>query len=114
MRKSHVSSLTKYTNPVEPISPIGTIATDQAQTGALAQPRQLYHVEVRNQGKWIAEHIVAARNALAAINLVELQYGEPLEAEIVKVENEDGRQRHVLVPKNWHGYTFVARLVAAD
>jgi hypothetical protein len=70
-----------------------------------------YRVEVRNQGRLVAEHIIAASDALKAINLIESEYGEPLQAEIVKVETAAGRQRQVLAPKHWHGYTFDARVI---
>lgn len=89
--------------------PVGGVST--SQTDSDTSQERLYRIEVRNSGSLIAEHIIAATDALKAINLIENEYGEPLEAEIVKVETDDGRYRQVLVPKHWHGYTFDARSV---
>jgi len=71
----------------------------------------LYQIEVKRQGCCVAQHVVEAADALAAINLVERYYGEPVEVETVCVEDEEGNRRHTLVVKNWHGYTFDARVI---
>lgn len=71
-----------------------------------------YQVTVKNRGSPVASHTVEAADALAAIKLVELLYGEPVRVEFVTVELEDGRKRHEMKVHNWHGYSFVARKVA--
>lgn len=72
---------------------------------------QLYRIEVRTQGHLVAEHIIAARDAQKAITLIENEYGGPVQAELVVIETGDGRRRRVMVAKDWHGYTFEARVI---
>jgi len=67
-----------------------------------------YQVIVRSQGEVVAHHNVEASSGLAAINQVELLYGEPVWVEYVTVELEDGSKRHKMVVHNWHGYSFLA------
>ena len=43
-----------------------------------AGPARLFQIVVKCQGSLIAEHVITAATALAAINLVELSYSEPL------------------------------------
>jgi hypothetical protein len=71
----------------------------------------LYQIDVKMQGSFVAQHFVEAIDALTAINLVESYYGEPVQVETVVVEDEDGDLRQKIVIKNWHGYTFDARIV---
>jgi len=80
---------------------------DETENGCLL----LYRIEVKSRGSIVAEHLVVATDALTAINLVESEYGEPLDAELVSVETEEGRRQQMLMVKNWHGYTFDARAV---
>ena len=61
------------------------------------------------QGRLIAEHIVEAADALAAINRVEAGYGEPPKVECKTTHHEDGTRETALVVTGWHGYTFLAR-----
>jgi hypothetical protein len=49
-----------------------------------------------------------------AINLVETEYGEPVQVDSVLVENEDGSLHQVLAVKNWHGFTFDARVIKSQ
>ena len=60
----------------------------------------------------IAEHVIVATTALNAINLIESEYGEPVQAETTLLENSNGVSRKVIVAKNWHDYTFEARTVS--
>lgn len=69
----------------------------------------LFQVEVKRHGNRVTEHVVEAPDALSAINLVELLYGEPPSVEYVMVEDEEGRKRSMMVVNNWHGYSFHAR-----
>jgi len=73
---------------------------------------QFYRVEVRTQGTLVTEHVIVAANAINAINLVESEYGEPVQAETTLLENGHGLSCKVVVAKNWHGYTFEARAVS--
>jgi hypothetical protein len=77
-------------------------------------PIRLFQIEVKAQGCRVAEHIIAAGNALEAINLVETEYGEPVQVDSVLVENEDGSLHQVLAVKNWHGFTFDARVIKSQ
>jgi len=106
-------TLIMSTPVIEPITSDMTQipATPSPQWATPARPIVLYLVEVKSQGSCIAQHTVEAVDALSAINLVEPQYGEPVEVETVYVENEDGSHRQKLVVKNWHGYTFDARMI---
>jgi hypothetical protein len=76
-----------------------------------ADPIRLYQIEVKAQGSHIARHLISAGNALDAINLVESEYGEPVEIESILIEKEDGSQHPLMTIKNWHGYTFDARVI---
>jgi hypothetical protein len=69
----------------------------------------LYRVEVRKQGQFVTDYIIEATSALAAMNLVETYYGEPVRSELVQVEDTHARKRQILTVDNWHGYTFDAR-----
>jgi len=77
------------------------------------QQLQLYQIEVRSQGHLVAEHVVAANNALKAITLIENEYGEPVQAEPSMIENGTGHRQRVMNAKNWHGYTFEARVIGS-
>lgn len=66
-------------------------------------------VEVRESGRVINEHTITAADALIAINMVELTYGEPPKAEWKTVTNKDGKSETRLIVAGWHGYTFEAR-----
>ena len=101
-----LSSVTEYFEQSSNFA--AQIGVSTNQTDSNTSQERLYRIEVRNSGSLIAEHIIAATDALKAINLIENEYGEPLQAEIVKVECDDGRYRQVLIPKHWHGYTFDA------
>lgn len=70
-----------------------------------------YCVEVFARGQRVSEHIVDAPNGLAAINLVEANYGEPAQVEYKTVYHEDGTKERLLVVTSWHGYSFLARPV---
>ena len=115
MSNGNLVSVTEYLEILPDFAarttPTGRIFTNQANSDSNEEQLQLYRVEVRNQGRLVAEHTITASDALKAINLIEREYGELVQAEIVKVESGDGRQRRVLIPKNWRGYTFDARIV---
>ena len=68
----------------------------------------MYQVTVYSQGSIIDRHLINAPDGLAAINQVELMYGEPARAEYVTVELETGQKRNKMVVHNWHGLTFLA------
>jgi len=70
-----------------------------------------YEVEVKKQGSHVTSHILEARTALTAINLVEIYYGAPLQYETISLEDERKRRRPCLLVNHWHGYTFEARVV---
>jgi hypothetical protein len=72
-----------------------------------------YQVEVFISGVFITQHIVEAEDALAAINLVEAEYGTPPKVEFATVQLESGKKEHLLVVSDWHGYSFNARLIKA-
>jgi hypothetical protein len=74
----------------------------------------LYQVEVKRQGCLVTNHLIEALDGLTAINQVERYYGEPPEFDIVTVELEHNRKRHLLLVDNWHGYTFQARLAGPE
>ena len=59
----------------------------------------------------MAEHIIAAGDARKAITLIENEYGGPAQTEMAVIETGDGRRRRVMVAKDWHGYTFEARVI---
>ena len=69
----------------------------------------LYHVEVFVIGSFVSEHTIEASDALAAINLVEVNYGEPPAVEHKTVYHEDGTKETALMVTGWHGYSFLAR-----
>jgi hypothetical protein len=71
----------------------------------------LYHIEVKNQGSYVAEYIIEAANVLAAINLVENYYGEPVRIEKAIIEDEDGSRHEVMIVNHWHGYAFHAQTI---
>jgi hypothetical protein len=71
----------------------------------------LYRIEVKRQGQLIEHHIVEAVDAMAAINQVERDYGEPASFDFATIEDDHGRKRQVLIVSDWHGYTFEARLI---
>jgi hypothetical protein len=66
----------------------------------------LYQVEVKKQGTFVANHIVEAPNAVAAIDLVESYYTEPVSLEKALTENGHSRGHQVMLAINWHGYSF--------
>ncbi|MCB9100084.1 MAG: hypothetical protein H6632_11120 [Anaerolineales bacterium] len=68
----------------------------------------IYYVEVRQQGRYVACHLVEAAEALAAINIVERFYGEPVIVFKNAVEDKDGCIHPFTQTANWHGYTFEA------
>ena len=68
----------------------------------------MYYVEVRQQGCYVACHLVEAAEALTAINLVEQLYGEPVIIYKNAVEDKDGCPHPFTQTINWHGYTFEA------
>ena len=76
------------------------------------QAQQLYRVEVKQQGNHVAYHDVAATDALAAINLVEILYTDPVLLKDSLVEDDGGRLHHILIASNWHGYTFNAHTIS--
>ncbi len=69
----------------------------------------LYRVEVFIAGRFLSAHTVEAQDALAAINLVEAEYGEPPQVEYKTIHHEDGTKEAALMVTGWHGYSFVAR-----
>jgi hypothetical protein len=69
----------------------------------------LYRVDVKTNGRWVADYTVEAPDALSAIDLVEANYGPPPEIEYKTIYREDGSKEHVLVVSGWHGYSFMAR-----
>ena len=69
----------------------------------------LYHVEVFIAGRFLSAHTVEAHDSLAAINLVETQYGEPPQVEYKTIHHEDGTKESALMVTGWHGYSFMAR-----
>lgn len=71
----------------------------------------IYDIEVKQQGSPIAHHIIEALNALAAINLVEGNYGEPVRYEVALIEDGYSHRHRIMVANNWHGYTFEARAI---
>jgi hypothetical protein len=75
---------------------------------------QFYQIEVRSQGNLVAEHVIVAANALKAINLVESEYGEPVQAETTLLDASRGNRVRckVMVAKNSHGYTFEAQTLS--
>jgi hypothetical protein len=74
----------------------------------------LYQVEVFVRGEVVSVRTIEALDALAAINLVEADYGEPPEVEYKTIFHEDGTREHVLVVSGWHGYSFLARDAKTD
>jgi hypothetical protein len=70
-----------------------------------------YRIEVSFSGRWISEHTVEAPDALAAINLIETQYGEAAQTAYKTVFHEDGTKEHILDVSSWHGYSFLARQI---
>jgi hypothetical protein len=92
-------------------SSAGNLPQPLQPTPAGRGPIQLFQIEVKAQGCLVAEHIIAASSALEAINLVETEYGEPVQVDSVLVENQDGSLHQVLAVKNWHGFTFDARVI---
>lgn len=68
-----------------------------------------YRVEVYSRGEFISNHTIEAEDALAAINLVEAQYGQPPKVEQTTVYFDDGKKEHMLIVSDWHGYSFEAR-----
>ena len=68
-----------------------------------------YVIEVSFNGEKVSEHIISASDALAAINSIEAQYGEPPKVEYKTIYHENGSREHVLVVMDWHGYCFHAR-----
>lgn len=68
-----------------------------------------YRVEVYSRGVFISNHTIEAEGALAAINLVEAQYGQPPKVEETTVYFDDGKKEHMLIVSDWHGYSFEAR-----
>lgn len=72
---------------------------------------QLYQIEVKSQGHLVAGHVILASNALKAIALIESEYGDPIQAEMAEIENNNGRRHRIMIAKNWHGYTFDARVI---
>lgn len=68
-----------------------------------------YRVEVYSRGVFISNHTIEAEDALAAINLVEAQYGQPPKVEETTVYFDDGKKEHMLIVSDWHGYSFEAR-----
>jgi hypothetical protein len=115
MSNGSSSSVTEYfellPNFAAQTDPAGKASANQAVSDSSERQLSFYRVEVRNSGSLVAEHTITATGALEAISLIENEYGEPLQAEIAKVDTGDGRHRQVLISKNWHGYTFDARVV---
>ncbi|MCB0193605.1 MAG: hypothetical protein KDJ65_16780 [Anaerolineae bacterium] len=72
---------------------------------------KLYYIEVRQQGCFIACHLVEAGDALTAINRVESLYGEPVVICQGTLEDKKGGYHKIILPTNWHGYTFEAWVV---
>lgn len=68
----------------------------------------MYYVEVRQQGRYVACHLVEAADALTAINRVERFYGEPVIVYKNAVEDKDGCPHPFTQTANWHGYSFEA------
>lgn len=73
--------------------------------------QSIYIVEVQQQGSPIAFYNLEAPDALAAINRVELLYGEPVIVEKTTIEAEEGDQHRITLAHNWHGYMFQARVI---
>jgi hypothetical protein len=80
-------------------------------TGGSLRIIMLYDIEVKQQGRPIAHHIVEAVTALTAINLVEGTYGKPVRYEVALIEDEHSHMHRIIVANNWHGYTFEARAI---
>jgi hypothetical protein len=71
----------------------------------------IYTVEVQQGGNFIASYTVEAPDALAAINRVELLYGQPLIVEKTAIEDQEGDKHRFTLAHNWHGYMFQARAI---
>jgi hypothetical protein len=71
----------------------------------------IYIVEVQQGGNPIASYTVEAPDALAAINRVELLYGQPVTVEKTAIEDEAGDKHRFILAHNWHGYMFQARAI---
>ena len=71
----------------------------------------IYTVEVQQGGNLIASYTVEAPDALAAINRVELLYGQPVTVEKTAIEDQEGDKHrftlahNIMDPKNWTGKT---------
>jgi hypothetical protein len=70
---------------------------------------RLYRVEVYSRGVFFSHHLIEAEDALAAINQVETQYGQPPKVEETTIYFDDGKKEHLLIVSDWHGYSFEAR-----
>ena len=68
-----------------------------------------YQIQVFSRGTMISEYTLEAANALAAIEVVEADYGDPPEVEYKTIYHEDGRKELALVVSRWHGFMFEAR-----